>query len=133
MYIYRVGRFFTHDEASCHLEEVRGLGFRDVSIRAFQDGKEISVAKARTLQERLKGGFSLYEIHLIPDSGVLNPDVVETLHEAAMGKDIIRTESEDGTQIFTVGPFDVKADADALVETLSEMMSGSVVCEPVNN
>lgn len=133
MYIYRVGRFCTHDEASCHLEEVRGLGFRDVSIRAFQDGKEISVAKARTLQERLKGGFSLYEIHLIPDSGVLNPDVVETLHEAAMGKDIIRTESEDGTQIFTVGPFDVKADADALVETLSEMMSGSVVCEPVNN
>jgi hypothetical protein len=42
MYIYRVGRFFTHDEASCHLEEVRGLGFRDVSIRALKDGKEIS-------------------------------------------------------------------------------------------
>lgn len=133
MYIYRVGRFFTHEDASGYIDVVHELGFTNASLRAFEDGKEIPVAKARTVQERLKGGFSLFEIQIVPDSGELNQSVIEALVAAAVGKDIIRTESEDGTQIFTVGPFDVKADADALVETISGMMSGSIVCEPVNN
>jgi uncharacterized small protein (DUF1192 family) len=133
MYIYRVGRFSTYDEALSNIYVVRDLGYKSAYLCAFDNGKEISVAKARTAQERLKGGFALYEIRIIPESGELDQPVVEALLSAAVGKDIIRSEGEDGTQVFTVGPFDSKADADAIVETIKVMMSGRVMCEPIMN
>ena len=132
MYIYRVGRFSTYDEASGYVSKVRALGFKSAYICAFENGVEVSVAKARTIQERLKGGFALYEIHLMPDSGELDSAVVDVVTSAAMGKDIIRTESEDGTQVFSVGPFDSKESADSLVAALQGVLAGKVVCEPVN-
>lgn len=133
MYIYRVGRFATYDEALSNIEKVRGLGFRSAYLCAFEDGKEISVAQARTKQERLKGGFELYEIRIMPDSGELDPSVVDTLTTVAVGKDIIRSEGEDGTQVFTVGPFDSKSTADAVVDFIRNMMAGKVVCESLIN
>jgi hypothetical protein len=59
--------------------------------------------------------------------------VVDAVVSAAVGKDIIRTEGEDGTQVFSVGPFDSKEAADSLVRTVSGMMDGKVVCEQVMN
>lgn len=133
MYIYRVGRFSTYDEALANVSAVRGLGFRSAYLCAFENGKELSVSKARTAQERLKGGFALYEIRIMPESGELDQPVADLIISTAVGKDIIRTEGEDGTQVFTVGPFDAREEADALVGTLMGMMSGKVVCEPIIN
>lgn len=133
MYIYRVGRFSTYDEALSNVHKVKALGFKSAYLCAFDSGKEISVANARTQQERLKGGFELYEIRIIPDSGELGPDVAEIIGSAAVGKDIIRSEAEDGTQIFTVGPFDSKSSADSLVSEILGMMTGKVMAEPVMN
>ena len=132
MYIYRAGRFTTYDEALKNIPMVRSLGFKSAYICAFENGTEVSVAKARTLQERLKGGFALYELHIMPESGDLDPAVVEIVASAAMGKDIIRTEAEDGTQVFSVGPFDSKEAADSLVSALEGVLMGKIVCEPVN-
>lgn len=132
MYIYRVGRFFTYDEALKYIPKVRSLGFKSAYICAFENGEQVSVAKARTIQERLQGGFALYEIHIMPDSGDLDPAVAEIVSSAAVGKDIIRVESEDGTQVFSVGPFDSKEAADSLVSALEAVLAGKVVCESVN-
>lgn len=133
MYIYRVGLFSTYDEALSKVNTVRNLGFNGAYLCAFEGGKEISVANARTQQERLRGGFALYEIRIMPDSGELDSAVVDAVVSAAVGKDIIRTEGEDGTQVFSVGPFDSKEAADSLVRTVSGMMDGKVVCEQVMN
>lgn len=133
MYIYRVGRFSTYDEALSNVEKVRSLGFRSAYLCAFDNGNEISVAQARTQQERLKGGFALYEIRIMPDSGELDPTVVDRIMSEAIGKDIIRSEGEDGTQVFTVGPFDSKESADALVEIIRGVMNGKVICEAIIN
>ena len=133
MYIYRVGCFSTYDEALANVGAVRDLGFKSAYLCAFDNGKELSVSKARTAQERLKGGFALYEIRIMPESGELDQHVVDIIISSAVGKDIIRTEAEDGTQVFTVGPFDSKHEADALVETIKGIMSGNVVCELIMN
>lgn len=126
MYIYRVGRFSTYDEAIDKVYTVRELGFNSAYLCAFSDGKEISVANARAKQERLKGGFSLYEIVITPESGELNPAVVQTINSMAIGKDIKRTESEDGTQIFSVGPFDDKEVVDRIISVIKDQMRGTV-------
>ena len=132
MYIYRVGRFSTYDEALECSQKVKKLGFKSAYICAFANGESISVAKARTEQERLKVGFALYEINILPESGELDVKAVDIINSAAYGKDLIRTEQEDGTQVFTVGPFDSKEGADALVEALRYAVNGKVVCEPIN-
>lgn len=131
MYIYRVGRFTSYNEALDCVYKVRDLGFRGAYLCAFEDGKEITVAKARTLQEQLRGGFSLCEIRMIPDSGELDPAVVDLIYANVVGKDIKRYESEDGTQVFSVGPFDDRDAADRLVSSIKEMIQGSVVCESI--
>ena len=132
MYIYRVGRFFKYDEALKYIPKVRSLGFKSAYVCAFENGEQVSVAKARTIQERLKGGCALYEILIMPDAGDLDPAVAEIVLTAAEGKDIIRTESEDGTQVYSVGPFDSKEAADSLVSALEAVLVGKVVCESVN-
>ena len=129
MYIYRVGRFQTYNEALNCVYTVRSLGFKGAYLCAFENGSEISVAKARTKQEQLKGGFSLCEVQIIPDSGVLGPVVGELLNTMAVGKDIKRTELEDGTLVFSVGPFDNQAEADEVVTAVQEIIQGSVVCK----
>ena len=131
MYIYRAGCFSTYDEALAGVMVVRGLGFTDAYLCAFENGREISVAQARSHQERLKDGFELYEIQIMPDSGEIDPSVVEVVLSAAVGKDLIRTEGEDGTQVFSVGPFDSKEAADTLVQKIKVLMDGKVVCEPI--
>lgn len=131
MYVYRVGRFATYDEALENMATVQELGFHNAYICAFEDGVEITVSKARTLQEYLKGGFALYEISIMPDSGELNPRVMDIISTEAFGKNIQRTEEEDGTQVYTIGPFDSMERAEALVATLTKIMRGNVVCKPV--
>lgn len=129
MYIYRVGRFQTYNEAIANVPAVRNLGFKSAYLCAFENGREVSVARARTLQEQLKGGFSLCEIVIMPDSGELDPSVVDIIINSAIGKDIKRSESSDGTQVFSIGPFDSPADTDQLISILKGKVQGIVVCK----
>lgn len=133
MFIYRVGRFSSYNEALDCIYKVRDLGFRSAYLCAFENGKEISVAKARTMQEQLKSGFSLYEILIIPDSGELDPHLVDVVTARAIGKDIKRSEAEDGTLVFSVGPFDDGEAAEELTEVIRNMVTGSVECKSISN
>jgi hypothetical protein len=80
-------------------------------------------------QEQLKGGFSLCEVLIIPDNGELTPVVAELIDSLAIGKDIKRAELEDGTQVFSVGPFDNQAEADGVMSAVKEKLHGSVECK----
>ena len=55
--------------------------------------------------------------------------MVEGVVTMALGKDIARIEAEDGTQVFIVGPFDDKAQAEAVVEFVKSQGVGNVFCE----
>ena len=114
-------------------EQIRRRAFRDAYIVAFIDGKEVSVVAARTEEARRNNQVVLYEVRIVPDEGELDQEVVEGMVRLAMGKDIARIETEDGTQVFTVGPFDSKAKAEELVEYVSDKVSGKVTCEMLGN
>jgi hypothetical protein len=133
MFVYRVGCFTTFDEAEANVKIVRDLGFQRPYVCAFENGVEIPVKKARTIQERLKGGFGLYEVYITPDSGELESDVVEAITSIALGKDIVLTEKADGTQVFIVGPLGSKSEAEELVKAIKKISTGKVVIEPIKN
>lgn len=130
-YTYRVGLFNTFDDVQSKLDAVRSRGFRSAFIVAYVDGEETSVATARSLESGGAAEEAMYEVRIVPSEGVLDEAVAAGIRQHAAGKDIARTEAEDGTITFVVGPFDVKADADALAEFINASGSSEVSAEVV--
>lgn len=130
-YTYRVGLFNTFDDVQSKLDAVRSRGFRSAFIVAYVDGEETSVATARSLESGGAAEEAMYEVRIVPSEGVLDEAVTAGIRQYAAGKDIARTEAEDGTITFVVGPFDVKADADALAEFINASGASEVSAEVV--
>ena len=133
MYTYRAGLFKAYQDVLAAAEQIRRRVFKDAYIVAFIDGKEVSVVAARTEEAKRNNQVVLYEVRIMPESGELDQDVVEGMIRMAMGKDIARVEAEDGTQVFIVGPFDSKANAEELAEYVRGRVSGKVTCEMLGN
>lgn len=130
-YTYRVGLFNTFDDVQSKLDAVRSRGFRSAFIVAYVDGEETSVATARGMESGGAAEEAMYEVRIVPSEGVLDEAVTAGIRQHAAGKDIARTEAEDGTITFVVGPFDVKADADALAEFINASGASEVSAEVV--
>ena len=133
MYTYRAGLFRAYEEVVKAAEQIRRRSFKDAYIVAFIDGKEVSVVSARTEEAKRNNKMILYEVRIVPESGELDPEVVEGMVRLAMGKDIARVEAEDGTQVFIVGPFDNKAMAEELASYVNSKDVGKVSCEMLGN
>lgn len=132
-YTYRVGLFNSYKDVLSKLNTVKGRGFRSAFIVAYDDGEEVSVATARNRETAKDAELHMYEVRIIPADGVLDDAVTAGIREKAAGKDIARSESEDGTIIFMVGPFADKAQADDLAAAVVEMGISDVSVHEVAN
>ena len=125
-YIYRVGVFRTYADVLSHLNSVKKAGFKSAFIVAFNDGKELTVAKARALEAEKKA--HLYEVRIETGNDDLDPAIASGIRMQASGKDIARVENEDGTKRYVVGPFSDKSAAEDLVTFIRAMGGGTVSC-----
>ena len=125
-YIYRVGVFRTYADVLSHLNSVKKAGFKSAFIVAFNDGKELTVAKARALEAEKKA--HLYEVRIETGNNDLDPAIASGIRMQASGKDIARVENEDGTKRYVVGPFSDKSAAEDLVTFIRAMGGGTVSC-----
>ncbi|MBR5299938.1 MAG: PD40 domain-containing protein [Bacteroidales bacterium] len=132
-YTYRVGLFNSYKDVLSNLNTVKGRGFRSAFIVAYDDGEEVSVATARNREGAKDIVQHMYEVRIIPVDGVLDDSVIAGIHQHAAGKDISRSESEDGTIIFKVGLFADKAQADDLAAAVMEMGISDVSVHEVAN
>ena len=132
-YTYRVGLFNSYKDVLSKLNTVKGRGFRSAFIVAYDDGEEVSVATARNREAAKGAEHHMYEVRIIPADGVLDDAVTAGIREKAAGKDIARSESEDGTIIFMVGPFADKTQADDLAAAVVEMGISDVSVHEVAN
>ena len=126
-YIYRVGLFRNYSDVLSNLNSVKRAGFRSAFIVAFNDGKEINVATARSLEAKNREAV-LYEVRIDTAGGELDPTAADGIRQQAPDKDIARVEMSDGTNIFVVGPFTDKAKADNLASFITAMGVGSAEC-----
>lgn len=111
-FIYSVGVFRSYKDVLSNLNKVKKLGFRTAEIIAWQDGRSISVQNARKLEDQ-----RLYTVVIYPDNGQSLPEqAIEAIHNNS-DKDLIKS-VENGAVVFKAGPFEVKADAETLVEAL---------------
>ena len=126
-YIYRVGVFWTYADVLANLNSVKKVGFRAAFIVAFNDGKELTVSKARVLEaEKKKPSF--YEVRIETGNTELDSTVAGGIRQQAPGKDIARVEKEDGTKVYVVGPFADKETADKLAGFIRAMGISDTSC-----
>ena len=129
-YTYRVGVFRTYADVLANLNSVKKVGFRNAYIVAFNDGKELTVSKAKTLEAENKKP-SLYEVRIETGTGELDMTVAGGIRQQAPGKDIARVENEDGTKVYVVGPFADKEKAENLAGFIRAMGASGASCVEV--
>lgn len=128
-YVYRVGLFNTYKDVLANLNSVKRVGFRNAFIVAYLDGEEISVSKARTLEAEKTKEQVFYEVRIAPTEGEIDATIMEGIRQQSGGKDIAKTETEEGDIYFIVGPFADKTKAEALADFIKAMAIGEVTCD----
>lgn len=130
-YIYRVGLFSTYKDVLAHLNTVKRVGFKSAYIVAFSDGKSVSVAKARSMEQKKKENPVFYEVRIVPDGGDLDSAVTSGINQQSGGKDIARIQSADGVVTYVVGPFSSKSQAEEIQQFVKAMGVSRVTCNVV--
>lgn len=119
-YVYRVGVFRSYKDVLAKLNTVKRLGFKSAFIVAFNDGKEVTISKARALEAKEKENPVFYQVLITPEAE-LDEAASSGIRQQASGKDIAKTENEAGHITYIVGPYTDKASAEAL-KTFAEAM-----------
>lgn len=127
-YIYRVGLFNSYADVLANLNTVKRAGFRNAFIVAFDNGKELTVAKARALEAEKKKTDTLYEVRIVTGQAELDMAVADGIRQQAAGKDIARSRREDGANVYVVAPFADKETAEKLVAFVRAMGVSDAVC-----
>ena len=127
-YTYRVGVFRTYADVLANLNSVKRVGFRNAFIVAFNDGKELTVSKARALETELNKKPSFYEVRIDTGTGELDMTIAGGIRQQAPGKDIARVEKEDGTKVYVIGPFADKEVAENLAGFVRAMGTSTATC-----
>lgn len=120
-YTYRAGLFNTYADVLANLNTVKRAGFRNAFIVAFNNGKELTVAKARALEAEKKKENTLYEVRIVTGQAELDMAVADGIRQQAAGKDIARSRREDGANVYVVAPFADKDSADRLAAFVRAM------------
>lgn len=133
-YIYRVGLFNTYNDVLANLNAVKKAGFRSAFIVAYEDGKEIKVSKARTLESKVvqkKEEEKIpekFEVRIVPSDGELDMTIAGGIRQQAPGKEISRRDNENGTVVYVVGPFADKEKAENIAGFVRAMGISNASC-----
>ena len=124
-YVYRVGVFRSYKDVLARVNTVKRLGFKSAFIVAFNDGKEVTVSKARSLEAKEKENPVLYQVLITPEAE-LDEAATSGIRQQASGKDIAKIENEAGHFTYIVGPYTDKSSAEALKTFVEAMGIGQV-------
>lgn len=131
-YIYRVGLFNTYNDVLSKLNTVKKVGFRSAFIVAYIDGEEVSVSKARSAENKIKEQQKFYQVTVVP-AGELDQALSDGIRQQSGGKDIARSETEDGRTAYIIGPFADKTLAESLVDFVKAMGDNEAYMTELNN
>lgn len=129
-YNYTAGRFYSYREASAAFQEIKSRGLKDVTISAYNEGESISVKSARLLENKIVS-TSTYQIRLTNYPEGIPQPVLEIIRKST-DKDIAMKPVE-GKNIYFVGPFANKTEAEAVVSALGDLAAEGVSIEAIEN
>jgi hypothetical protein len=110
---------------------VKRVGFRNAFIVAFNDGKEVSVTKAKAIETEQKKKATLFEVRINTGESELEMAVADGIRQQSAGKDIARTRTEEGGNVYVVGPFADKEAAEKVAGFVRAMGVSNAVCSEI--
>lgn len=129
-YLHTVGLFNTYAEASSNLGKVKKNGFPQAFIIAFDSGKSLSVKQARILEDNRADTNPETAFRVVIRGYETLPEDLITVIRGACDKDISKA-SDDNGQIYIVGPFSDKSDADLVISVLKNSGAKDVSLENI--
>ena len=127
-YVYRAGLFDTYAEANKRLSTVKGKGFSSAIIVAFNNGSEMNLKNARTLEAKNKENRKYRVVFREYPNGI--PSEIMSIIRDKSSKDIARG-AEDGAVIYFIAPLD-RNSADSLAKAVEAAGAKGVSIEPIN-
>lgn len=127
-YTYSAGVFRTYKDVLSQLNTVKSRGFHDAFIVAWMDGRTVSVNKARSMESEV---VARYVVKIHPDGGSSLGDEALAVLRRDPGKDIIKSE-EDGSVVYSVGPFNDRESAQRVVSELKEKGIANISIESLD-
>lgn len=127
-YAYRVGLFADYSSVLSNLNAVKRAGFRNAFIVAFNNGKELSVSKAKALEAQKKKAAVMYQVRIVTGSHELDMAIADGIRQQAAGKDIARSVNDEGANVYIVSPFADKASAEKLAGFVRAMGVSNAEC-----
>lgn len=131
-YTYRVGLFSSYNDVLANLNAVKRAGFRSAFIVAFNDGKEVTVAKAKVMEAEKKKAQTLYEVRIVTGQKELDIVVADGIRQQAAGKDIARSRTEEGANVYVVAPFADQETAEKLASFVRAMGINDASCHAIS-
>lgn len=127
-WIYYAGQFYTYQEAQQALNRVKRAGFPNAIIAAFNNGESINLRSARTLEQRVDQVAS-YQVKLSGyPSGI--PDRVLDIIRSNTDRDIAKG-VDNGKDIYFIGPFTNRAEAQNLLKLIEEIGGEQISIEEI--
>lgn len=124
---YSAGVFRTYNDALGNLNKVKSRGFRSAIITAYNNGKPMSIANARSLESEIT---EICTVVIYPENGMSLKEEALTAIKAT-DKDLLKS-VENGAVVYKVGPFDNRDDAEDLIDAVKEAGETSVKLESQN-
>ena len=113
-YTYAVGVFRSYKDVLANLNKVKRLGFRGAFIVAWQDGKPVTVSKAREAEKTVRAE---YRLRIVPADGkTLNDSAIMSIRSIT-SKDLSK-ETDGGATTYVLGPYGDRAEAERIASLL---------------
>lgn len=116
-YLYYAGQFYNYNEASAALNKVKRAGIPGAILKAFKDSRSISLSSAKAFEKESEAATN-YQVRLDSYPEAIPEAILELIRKSS-DKDIAK-KSANGKNIFFIGPFSNKQEADLLKSILEE-------------
>ncbi len=119
-WIYYAGQFYNYQTASEALTVVRRSGFPSALLAAFHNGKSVTLKNARSIEKEQIGEITFQVKAAGYPAGIPQPvlDLIRENTEKDIAKKVV-----NGRDIYYIGPFNTKQEADQIMFLLNSIGS----------
>ncbi|MHC1779900.1 MAG: hypothetical protein AB9922_06650 [Bacteroidales bacterium] len=127
-WIYSAGQFYSYNEAVDALLKIKRLGFSSAIITPFNDGKPETVKMARELEQKIQQDLT-YQIKIEGYPAGMPQPVLDIIRQNT-DRDIAK-KTVDGRELFIIGPFTNKPEAENVIKLLEGVGASGLSLEEI--
>ena len=127
-WIYSAGQFYNYGEAVDALLKIKRLGFSSAIIAPFNNGKPVTVKQARDLEQKIQQDLT-YQVKIEGYPAGMPQPVLDIIRQNT-DRDIAK-KTVDGRELFIIGPFTNKPDAENIIKLLEGVGTSGLSLEEI--